>query len=90
MVCVSEIFFLTSAGLTLRLVALLRRRLDDAKIELDRQQVAFTAFSVEQADKVPGWKAVVDDFEADGTRKNPYEVEVKGKPFGIAFNPQLM
>ncbi|KAJ6454059.1 hypothetical protein C8R47DRAFT_1181216 [Mycena vitilis] len=70
------------------LVATLRRRMDRAKAELTRQRESFDAFSVEQAEHVPGWKTKVDDFEreqrklggAAGTTvpNNPYEVKVKG------------
>ncbi|KAJ7200869.1 hypothetical protein GGX14DRAFT_571878 [Mycena pura] len=58
--------------------ALLRRRIDDARVELERQEAAFEAFSVEQAERVPAWKAMLEAFEKDGTQKNPYELEVKG------------
>ncbi|KAJ7441783.1 hypothetical protein B0H11DRAFT_2251843 [Mycena galericulata] len=63
------------------IVALLRRRMDNAKEELARQKETFKAFSEEQADRVPAWKKIVHDFEAnpkaDGV-KNPYEVKVVG------------
>ncbi|KAJ7190936.1 hypothetical protein GGX14DRAFT_603100 [Mycena pura] len=54
----------------LGLPALLRRRIDDARVEQGR---------VEQAENVPAWKAMVEAFEEDSTQKNPYEGEVKGK-----------
>ncbi|KAJ7071748.1 hypothetical protein B0H15DRAFT_793361 [Mycena belliarum] len=62
----------------LGLPALLRRRLDNAKIEAAKHAEAFTAFTMEQSDRVPQWKAMVDAFEKDGTQKNPYEAEIKG------------
>ncbi|KAJ7718483.1 hypothetical protein DFH07DRAFT_973264 [Mycena maculata] len=62
----------------LGLPALLRRRLDNAKVEQLRSQEAFEAFSLEQAKRVPEWKRMVEVFEKDGTQKNPYEAEVKG------------
>ncbi|KAJ7219352.1 hypothetical protein GGX14DRAFT_356364 [Mycena pura] len=63
----------------INLPTLLRRRLDNAKAELKQQETAFEAFTVEQADRVPAWKAMVDAFEEDGSKnKNPYEVEVEG------------
>ncbi|KAJ7482922.1 hypothetical protein B0H11DRAFT_1723465, partial [Mycena galericulata] len=62
----------------LGLPALLRRRLDNARVELARSQEAFEAFSLQQAERVPEWKSMVEVFERDGTQKNPYEAEVKG------------
>ncbi|KAJ7895669.1 hypothetical protein B0H13DRAFT_1624341 [Mycena leptocephala] len=63
---------------TIGLSAILRRRLDAAKIEQARQREAFTVFSVQQADRVPAWKKMVEDFEKDETQKNPYTMEIKG------------
>ncbi|KAF7324213.1 CxC2 domain-containing protein [Mycena kentingensis (nom. inval.)] len=54
------------------LPALLRRRLDNARAELKRQEESFAAFSVRQADQVPAWLKMVTEFEADGTKPNPY------------------
>ncbi|KAJ7821058.1 hypothetical protein B0H13DRAFT_1920967 [Mycena leptocephala] len=62
----------------LGLAALLRRRLDNAKLEQVKHAEAFETFLLEQAERVPAWKAMVEEFEEDGTKKNPYEVEVKG------------
>jgi hypothetical protein len=62
------------------LAALLRRCLDNAKLEQVKHAEAFETFSLEQAERVPAWKAMVEEFEEDGTKKNPYEVEVKGTP----------
>ncbi|KAJ7851553.1 hypothetical protein B0H13DRAFT_2360044 [Mycena leptocephala] len=62
----------------LGLAALLRRRLDNAKLEQVKHTEVFETFSLEQAERVPAWKAMVEEFEEDGTKKNPYEAEVKG------------
>ncbi|KAF7358018.1 hypothetical protein MVEN_00848900 [Mycena venus] len=56
----------------------LRTRLDRAKAEYAAQLEAFTAFSVQQEERVPQWLAMVEAFKADGTEKNPYAVEVSG------------
>ncbi|KAJ7834834.1 hypothetical protein B0H13DRAFT_1653010 [Mycena leptocephala] len=63
---------------TIGLPAILRRRLDVAKAEQARQREAFTMFSVQQADRVPEWKRMVEEFEKDETKKNPYTMEVEG------------
>ncbi|KAJ7936119.1 hypothetical protein B0H13DRAFT_2226828 [Mycena leptocephala] len=42
------------------------------------QREAFEAFTLQQAERVPVWKKMVEDFEADGTKKNPYEMAVRG------------
>ncbi|KAJ7155748.1 hypothetical protein C8R46DRAFT_910450 [Mycena filopes] len=60
------------------LVASLRRRRDNALQEQAEQRQIFEEFSREQADRVPAWKKMVDDFENDPTVKNPYEVKVAG------------
>ncbi|KAJ6469546.1 hypothetical protein C8R47DRAFT_989403, partial [Mycena vitilis] len=70
------------------LVAMLRRRMDRARIELARQTEAFESFSREQAEHVPAWRTKVETFEAEmaklggraGTSvpNNPYEVKVQG------------
>jgi hypothetical protein len=36
-------------------------------------------FSLQQADRVPAWKKMVEEFETDGTKKNPYEIKISGK-----------
>ncbi|KAJ7116750.1 hypothetical protein C8R46DRAFT_1051327 [Mycena filopes] len=64
---------------TIGLPALLRRRLDAARKEQVSQRQAFELFSVQQADRVPAWKKMVEDFEADGEQKNPYEMKIRGK-----------
>ncbi|KAJ7444081.1 hypothetical protein B0H11DRAFT_1747673 [Mycena galericulata] len=63
---------------TIGLPAILRRRLDVARREQATQREAFEAFSLEQADRVPEWKKMVEDFEKDGKNKNPYEMKVSG------------
>ncbi len=52
--------------------------MDVAKAEQARQREAFTMFSVQQADRVPEWKRMVEEFEKDETKKNPYTMEVEG------------
>ncbi|KAJ7175530.1 hypothetical protein C8R46DRAFT_1160834 [Mycena filopes] len=51
---------------------------DGEGIEPAEQRALFEEFSREQGDRVPGWKARVDDFEKDPTLKNPYEVKIEG------------
>jgi hypothetical protein len=58
--------------------AILHRRLDTARKEAASQRSAFKVFSLQQAEQVPAWKKMVEDFEADGTKKNPYELKVSG------------
>lgn len=60
------------------LAAILRRRLDAARREQVLQREAFESFSLQQADRVPAWKAMVQEFERDGTKANPYEIKVSG------------
>ncbi|KAJ7441809.1 hypothetical protein B0H11DRAFT_2251870 [Mycena galericulata] len=57
---------------------ILRRRLDAARREQAVQREAFEVFSLEQADRVPEWRKMVEDFEADGQKKNLYEMKVSG------------
>ncbi|KAJ7444150.1 hypothetical protein B0H11DRAFT_1931307, partial [Mycena galericulata] len=56
----------------------LRTRTDRANEEHALQLESFTAFTMQQADRVPAWKKMVEDFERDGKQKNPYEVTSKG------------
>ncbi|KAJ7216669.1 hypothetical protein GGX14DRAFT_359106 [Mycena pura] len=63
---------------TVGLVALLRRRLDGARVELQRQEDAFDEFSLQQANQVAAWKEMIDAYERDGSAKNPYSLEIKG------------
>ncbi|KAJ7431877.1 hypothetical protein B0H11DRAFT_2261291 [Mycena galericulata] len=60
------------------IVATLRRRMDNGKKEQARQKESFDTFTEEQRDRVPAWKQVVHDFEANPAAKNPYEVKVTG------------
>ncbi|KAF7321649.1 CxC2 domain-containing protein [Mycena kentingensis (nom. inval.)] len=57
---------------TVGLPALLRRRLDNARIQLEKQEEALRVFSERQAEHVPAWLKMVEEFEADGSRPNPY------------------
>jgi DNA/RNA-binding domain of Phe-tRNA-synthetase-like protein len=65
--------------LTCFAASILRRRLDTARKEQASQREAFEAFSLQQADRVPAWKKMVEVFEADATKKNPYEIKISGK-----------
>jgi hypothetical protein len=40
-------------------------------------------FTIQQAERVPAWKQMVQEFEADDTKKNPYEVKITGKSVRI-------
>ncbi|KAJ7781682.1 hypothetical protein B0H14DRAFT_2631029 [Mycena olivaceomarginata] len=55
-----------------------RRRLDNAKNEAASQRAVFEAFSLEQMERVPAWKKMVDDFEKHLTSRNPYELKITG------------
>jgi Tfp pilus assembly protein PilE len=61
-------------------VKILRSRMDRAKVELKEQTEAFEDFSAQQAERVPEWKEKVFAFEADNTKKSPYDISHKGKP----------
>ncbi|KAJ7797034.1 hypothetical protein B0H14DRAFT_3093238 [Mycena olivaceomarginata] len=63
---------------TIGLPAILHRRLDAAKKEAASQRVAFETFTLQQADRVQRWKQMVEEFEADATKKNPYEMKITG------------
>ncbi|KAJ7605332.1 hypothetical protein FB45DRAFT_1042460 [Roridomyces roridus] len=63
---------------TVGLPKLLRRRLDVAKEEEVVQEAAFKVFTLEQRDRVPIWQKMVEEYEADGTKPNPYESTAKG------------
>ncbi|KAJ7908806.1 hypothetical protein B0H13DRAFT_2233210 [Mycena leptocephala] len=63
----------------IHLATTLRRQLDIARQELQLQKEGFELFSQQQADRVPEWKKMVEEFEADGTKRNPYQgAAVKG------------
>ncbi|KAJ7692647.1 hypothetical protein B0H14DRAFT_3531447 [Mycena olivaceomarginata] len=53
-------------------------RLDNARKEAASQRAAFEAFSLEQIERVPVWKKMIDDFEKDPTKRNPYELKMTG------------
>ncbi|KAF8147457.1 hypothetical protein K438DRAFT_1509006, partial [Mycena galopus ATCC 62051] len=56
----------------------LRTRLDRARSEHAAQMESFTQFSVQQAARVPRWRKMVEDFEANSTNTNPYQMEKRG------------
>ncbi|KAF8210756.1 hypothetical protein K438DRAFT_1958976 [Mycena galopus ATCC 62051] len=58
--------------------ATLCRRLDTARQEYASQHEVFKLFSLQQAERVPAWKKMVEDYEADGTKKNPYTMKISG------------
>jgi hypothetical protein len=53
--------------------------LDRANKEYAEQLAAFTQFSTEQGDRIGGWKKMVEDFEADTSKKNPHSVPMRGE-----------
>jgi hypothetical protein len=57
---------------------LLRRRLDTARKEQKSQREAFEGFTLQQGERVPAWKRMVEEFEADASKKNPYEMKIVG------------
>ncbi|KAJ7856129.1 hypothetical protein B0H14DRAFT_3644088 [Mycena olivaceomarginata] len=63
---------------TIGLPHLLRRRLDNARMRRLRSVPCFEAFSLEQMERVPAWKKMVDDFEKHLTSRNPYELKITG------------
>ncbi|KAF7307923.1 CxC2 domain-containing protein [Mycena kentingensis (nom. inval.)] len=65
------------------LAALLRRRLDNAIREREKQEEAFSHFNSQQTNRIPVWLSMVDAFEAprapDGPEPpNPYQPTVNG------------
>ncbi|KAF7319441.1 CxC2 domain-containing protein [Mycena chlorophos] len=62
----------------LGLPALLRQRLNTAKTELENQIEALDLFTEQQEDLVPAWRQMVLEFEADGSKPNPYVVKTQG------------
>ncbi|KAJ7164821.1 hypothetical protein C8R43DRAFT_1122699 [Mycena crocata] len=61
------------------IAALLRRRLDNATAEKKSQTEALDAFSLEQAEHVPTWRKMVEDWEKDPKGcKNPFEATQSG------------
>ncbi|KAJ7617937.1 hypothetical protein FB45DRAFT_872384 [Roridomyces roridus] len=63
---------------TIGLPALLRRRLEVARKEELVQKEAFEDFTLQQSEHVPKWRKMVEEYEADGSKPNPYESSVKG------------
>ncbi|KAF7346690.1 CxC2 domain-containing protein [Mycena sanguinolenta] len=63
---------------TINLPVILRRRLDTARKEQASQREAFELFSLQQAERVPAWKKLVEEYEADNTKKNPYSLKISG------------
>ncbi|KAJ7363849.1 hypothetical protein DFH08DRAFT_949484 [Mycena albidolilacea] len=60
------------------LASTLRRHLDNARDQEVVQREALDTFSDQQQDRVEQWKAMVHNFEADSSKKNPYEMVVIG------------
>ncbi|KAJ7429163.1 hypothetical protein B0H11DRAFT_1702421 [Mycena galericulata] len=60
------------------IVALLRRRYDTAVAECATQEEGLATFSDEQASKVPEWRKMVEDFEADPKKPNPLDMHNTG------------
>ncbi|KAJ7880718.1 hypothetical protein B0H14DRAFT_3082659 [Mycena olivaceomarginata] len=56
----------------------LRTCLDRVNKEYAEQLAAFTQLSTEQGDRIGDWKKMVEDFEADPSKKNPYSVPMRG------------
>ncbi|KAF7298606.1 CxC2 domain-containing protein [Mycena indigotica] len=52
--------------------SLLRRRLDAATAEFARQEASFSLFRQQQDERVLEWQKMVEDFEADASKPNPY------------------
>jgi hypothetical protein len=44
---------------------------------------------LEQAERVPVWKKMVEEFEQDGTKKNPYEMKITGMDAHIRFEREI-
>ncbi|KAJ6524090.1 hypothetical protein DFH09DRAFT_1250860 [Mycena vulgaris] len=61
----------------LGLAATLRRRADRANAEYVVQLEGFTEFSVQQSERVPAWRAMVEAFKQDPKQKNLYELPVR-------------
>ncbi|KAK7057356.1 CxC2 domain-containing protein [Favolaschia claudopus] len=61
------------------IVALIRKRLDNAKREGEVQEDSFKTFTAEQIERVPVWEKMVEAFEHDPANSpNPYEVKTSG------------
>ncbi|KAJ7814307.1 hypothetical protein B0H13DRAFT_2242773 [Mycena leptocephala] len=59
--------------------ALLKKRLLRAILERNFQHDSLATFTEHQGEHVSGWKAMVDVFEADNTKPNPYELPKSGE-----------
>ncbi|KAJ7106180.1 hypothetical protein C8R44DRAFT_886072 [Mycena epipterygia] len=57
----------------------LRKRTDRVQEEYTSQLKSFTTFSMQQGDRVPAWRTIVEEFERDGKKKNPYEIPFRGE-----------
>ncbi|KAJ6458767.1 hypothetical protein C8R45DRAFT_1183359 [Mycena sanguinolenta] len=57
----------------------LRAQTDCTKREYADQLKAFTQFSVQQGERVPAWRKMVDDLEAKRSDVNPYATTATGK-----------
>ncbi|KAJ6458082.1 hypothetical protein C8R47DRAFT_995450, partial [Mycena vitilis] len=56
----------------------LRTRYDRAKKEYATQLEAFTEFSAQQADRVPAWRTMIEIYEKDNSKPNPYAITSQG------------
>ncbi|KAF7345872.1 CxC2 domain-containing protein [Mycena venus] len=72
------------SGLSMVLLELGQVNWPGAREQLAEQQMAFEEFSREQAARIPAWKKKVEDFEADPTQPNPYEVKFHGTCIGLS------
>ncbi|KAJ6447493.1 hypothetical protein C8R47DRAFT_938422, partial [Mycena vitilis] len=61
-------------GKFIGLGALLMKRLLRAIEERNFQRDSLATFTEHQAEHVEGWKAMVEAFDADATKPNPYEL----------------
>ncbi|KAJ7805537.1 hypothetical protein B0H14DRAFT_2382755 [Mycena olivaceomarginata] len=52
--------------------------LDRASKEYAAQLESFTLFSAEQGQHVAGWQKMVEEFESDATKQNPYRMTRRG------------
>ncbi|KAJ7430256.1 hypothetical protein B0H11DRAFT_2263932 [Mycena galericulata] len=58
--------------------ALLKKRLLTAIPERNYQRESLATFTANQMEHVPLWKKAVEEFEADNTKPNPYEIPKSG------------
>ncbi|KAJ7475064.1 hypothetical protein B0H11DRAFT_1728060 [Mycena galericulata] len=57
---------------------LLKKRLLNAVAERNYQRDSLATFTANQVEHVPMWKAAVEEFEADNSKPNPYEIPKSG------------